>query len=949
VGDSPISDAGHRVERLEREVRLLERKLARSEANRQLIEEAKDRFDALSRGVIAELEAKERQFKALLESAPDPMVISNAEGDIEMINRQTEALFGYSRSQLVGRPVRVLVPDYDTEVDGHQKDGTIGVLRDGREIPLDITRSPIDTDKGARVVLAMRDITQRRLVQEELRHAKEVAEEATRMKSDFLANMSHEIRTPMNAIIGMAHLALRTELDARQRDYVTKIRLAGQHLLGVINDILDFSKIESGRLTVESVDFELEKVLAGVSDFISEKAAAKGLELLTDIDPRLPNDLRGDPLRLGQILINYTSNAVKFTEAGSVVIRVRVAESDEHTVLVRFEVEDTGIGLTPEQIGRLFQSFSQADTSTTRKYGGTGLGLAISKRLAQLMGGEVGVASTPGAGSTFHFTARLARGQARGRSYLPAPDLRGRRVLVADDNPLAQKIMSEMLRSMTFRVEAASSGEQAIAAVADADGTGDPFAIVFLDWQMPGLDGIETARRLTAMPLAAPPHCILVTAYGREDVFHEADAAGFDGVLIKPVSPSLIFDAALKALGAAAAVEAPARPPVRSEPPELDRLPGARVLLVEDNELNQQVATELLAAVGIQVDVAENGEKGLHRLQHGSYDLVLMDVQMPVMDGLDCAKRIRELPAFADLPILAMTANAMAGDRERSLAAGMNDHVTKPIEPDELFAALQRWLPALGGSGVRGRAGSGAAAAAAVGAGRTPEPRDGARATRNGAPVEPRAEAVGATSRNEDDWLGDVPGLDVADGLRRVLGNRTAFVSLLRRFVSSQAGAAADIRAARSGHRAADAERAAHTLKGVAGSIGARELQRAAGELEAALRRHEPDALVEPLLETTADALTRLVGALVRVLPRESDVTVQPAAPPDPQVLAAAVQRLELLLSEDAVEAVDVFDECRPLLTAAYGERAGEIRRLIKGYRFEEALALLRTAAREDT
>ena len=593
MAEPPNPDAVQRVERLEREVRLLQKKLVRSDANRQLIEQAKDRFDALSRGVIAELEK----------------------------------------------------------------------------------------------------------AKEELRRAKEVAEQATRMKSDFLANMSHEIRTPMNAIIGMAHLALRTELDARQRDYVTKIQLAGQHLLGVINDILDFSKIESGRLTVETVAFELEKVLGSVSDFISEKAGAKGLELLMDVDPRVPNELRGDPLRLGQVLINYASNAVKFTDEGSVVIRVRLADEDESSVLLRFEVEDTGIGLTAEQIDRLFQSFSQADTSTTRKYGGTGLGLAISKRLVQLMGGDVGVASTPGRGSIFHFTARLSRGRTRVRSYLPRPDLRGRRVLVADDNALALRIMSEMLRSMTFRVEVAGSGEQAIAAVGDADRSADPFAIVFLDWRMPTLDGIETARRLAAMPLAAPPRRILVTAYGREEVFHDAASAGFDVVLIKPVSPSLLFDAALRSLGDSARTEVgPAGAATRPGPPQLRRLHGARVLLVEDNELNRQVATELLAAVGTLVDCAENGEDGLRCLQRGSYDLVLMDVQMPVMDGLECAARIRRMPAFRELPIIAMTANAMAGDRDRSLAAGMNDHVTKPIEPDELFDALHRWLPQPGGA-----------------------------------------------------------------------------------------------------------------------------------------------------------------------------------------------------------------------------------------------------------
>ena len=814
MSDHPTPDAAQRVERLEREIRLLQKKLTRSDANRQLIEQAKDRFDALSRGVIAELEK----------------------------------------------------------------------------------------------------------VQEELRRAKEVAEEATRMKSDFLANMSHEIRTPMNAIIGMAHLALRTELDARQRDYVTKIQLAGQHLLGVINDILDFSKIESGHLMVESVAFELEKVLANVSDFISEKAAAKGLELLMDVDPRVPNDLRGDPLRLGQVLINYASNAVKFTDEGSVVIRVRLAEEDEPSVLLRFEVEDTGIGLTPDQIERLFQSFSQADTSTTRKYGGTGLGLAISKRLARLMGGDVGVASTPGRGSIFHFTARLSRGQTRVRSYLPQPDLRGRRVLVADDNALALKIMSEMLRSMTFRVEVAGSGEQAIAAVSDADRSADPFAIVFLDWRMPGLDGIATARRLAAMPLGAPPRRILVTAYGREEVFHEATSAGFDGVLIKPVTPSLLFDSALKALGEHARIEAsPIGAAARSGPPEVERLRGARVLLVEDNELNQQVATELLAAVGIQVDVAENGEVGLHRLQRGSYDLVLMDVQMPVMDGLECTARIRRMPEFRQLPILAMTANAMAGDRDRSLAAGMNDHVTKPIEPDELFDALHRWLPERGGA--------------------TPA----ADAPTTEAATDP---SVG-TAANGDDWLKAIADLDAADGLRRLLGNRTAYVALLRRFVLSQAGAATDIRTALSDGRAADAERCAHTLKGVAGSIGARELQREAGELEAALRRGDPRSLVAPLLDRTAHVLERLLAAIAASLPPEATVA-RPLATIDRQALDDAVQRLDRLLSEDAVEALDVFVASQPLLAAAYGERTGEINRLLKGYRFEDALAVLR-AAREET
>jgi two-component system, sensor histidine kinase and response regulator len=808
MSETPTPDLAERLKILERDVRQLQRKLQRSEANRKLIEEAKDHSDAVSSGVISDLER----------------------------------------------------------------------------------------------------------AKEDLRAAKEVAEEAARMKSEFLANMSHEIRTPMNAIIGMAHLALRTSLDARQHDYVTKILAAGQHLLGIINDILDFSKIDSDRMTIESVDFELEKVLASVTDVISDKAAAKHLELIVNLDAQLPAGFRGDPLRLGQVLINYASNAVKFTDHGSIVIRVRQVEAGDQDILVRFEVEDTGIGLAPEQIGKLFQSFSQADASTTRKYGGTGLGLAISKRLVELMGGEVGVESEPGRGSTFYFTARLDRGDVQHRSYLPQPDLRQRRLLVVDDNPLAVQTLAEMLRSMTFRVDEATSGGEALAAIERADRSRDPFALVFLDWRMPGLDGVETARRMAAMALQAPPRRVMVTAYGREDVFREAESIGFDGILLKPVSPSLAFDTAIRALGREAMPPAreviPARPASNRD---LRRLQGAHVLLVEDNELNQQVALELLGAAGVQVAIASNGEEGVRYVNEMAYDLVLMDLQMPVMDGLEATRRIRAQPDFRTLPILAMTANAMAGDRERSLAAGMNDHITKPIDPAELFDVLLRWLP---DSAVRSAAPEQATAV---------------------------AHTADAERPSRDQWLYQIPALDAADGLRRVLGRREAYVGLLRRFALGQAHSFAEVRAALSeGHRA-DAERAAHTLKGVSGSIGARQLQREAGDVEAALRRGATLTELEGLLEPAERSLEALVAALLAALPREAEVT--PTATADADALHAAVQRLEELLSQDAVEAIDVFDASAPLLTSAFGERATRVGALVKDYCFEEALVALRKAA----
>ncbi|HXY38885.1 MAG TPA: response regulator, partial [Vicinamibacteria bacterium] len=568
---------------------------------------------------------------------------------------------------------------------------------------------------------------------------------------------------------------------------------------------------------------------------------------------------------------------------------------------VRFEVQDTGIGLSAEQIARLFQSFSQADTSTTRKYGGTGLGLAISKKLAELMGGEVGVASEPGRGSTFFFTARLRRGEHRSRRLEPSPDLRGRRVLVVDDNPLAVQTLGEMLRSMTFRVDETASAKEALVRVQEADAASDPYAIAFLDWRMPGMDGIEAARRIAAMPLSARPRRVIVTAYGREEVFHEAEGAGLDGVLVKPVSPSLLFDTTIRALAGEAkpAPTAAAAQPVDSP----GRLRGARVLLVEDNELNQQVALELLQAAEVEVDLAVNGAEAVERVQRDPYGLVLMDLQMPVMDGFEATRRIRALAGYERLPILAMTANAMAGDRERSLAAGMNDHVTKPIDPDALFEALLRWLP-----------------------GCAP------------APAAPHRAQLAA-----DDPLASVPGLDSADGLRRVLGKREAYLGLLRTFAHGQAGAPAVIRAALADGRTTDALRAAHTLKGVAGSIGAHQVQAEAAALEAALRREAPASELLPLVESTATTLQAFLAAVTTVIPPE----VEPPAtdgPVDPAALKAAVSRIEKLLEQDDVEAVAAVEEAAPLL-AAFGEQAGALRSLVKAYRFEDARALLREAS----
>ena len=757
-----------------------------------------------------------------------------------------------------------------------------------------------------------------------LREASARADAAAQAKSDFLANMSHEIRTPMNAILGLCHLTLRTELGEKQRDYIQKLEASAKHLLGIINDILDFSKMEAGRLTIESIEFGIDAVLENAANQVAEHCSRKGLELVVDIDRAVPRRLIGDPMRLGQVLINYLNNAVKFTPAGGIVVAVTVIDEDHDSLLLRFSVTDTGIGISEEQRERLFRSFEQADTSTTRKYGGTGLGLAISRGIAQSLGGDVGVESVPEKGSTFWYTARV--GRAHTGSFLPAvlaSDLRGMRTLVVDDHEHARIVLVALLEEMGVRAESVDSGERALDLIVTADHNNDPYAFVFLDWKMPGMNGIEVAERLRTLALTKPPIPVMVTAFGRDDIAEKARAVGIHGILTKPVNASMVFDCVVRQLDSSTAVRTD-RLSVEDDPlASLQTLAGARVLLVEDNELNQEVATALLEQAGLVVDVADNGAIAVEAVQKQAYDVVLMDMHMPVMDGLTATRTIRAIHGFEHLPIIAMTANVMQGDREKCMEAGMNAHLAKPIE----YAALASTLLTF----VAYRANA-----------------DASSSTRRDAGDTPRSRTTDSTSDDQKQQIIDaarVAGLDVDTALRRLLGDQNLYASMLRRFVERHRTFERDVRAAINDADWSTAERLAHTLKGLAASMGATPLAEDATTLESLIRAQSAPLAMSAQLQTVQRTLDATLAPLLAVC--ESNNAAQDTSDAEPIDLAAVNQvlaRLRALLSDSDAEAVELFQAHRTLLQIACADRFEALNAAADAFDFDLMLENLPTS-----
>lgn len=770
--------------------------------------------------------------------------------------------------------------------------------------PRDILATFLSTEyEGEQGILAwLLDASKIKAAEEEMRRARDLAQEAAEVKANFLANMSHEIRTPMNAIIGLTHLALNTQLSPAQRDYLAKIQSSSQHLMGLINDILDFSKIEAGKLSIEQVDFELEKILENVSTLITEKATSKGLEVIFEIDREVPATLVGDPLRITQILTNYANNAVKFTETGEIAVQVALRKIDGDALELYFAVKDTGVGLTQEQQSRLFKSFHQADASTTRRYGGTGLGLAITKRLAELMGGQVGVESSPGQGSTFWATVKLKKSDLAPRKLLVNSDLTGKRVLVVDDNEHARLILKDLLTQMGFVAIAVDSGEEAVHEVQRAL-TKKPYDAVFLDWQMPGLNGIDTAQLIQSACCDQSPRFALVTAYGRSDVVERASAVGIEAIISKPVNASVLFDqivAMFSSHQSRARIEN--KPSLESTRERFQGLRGIRVLLAEDNEINQEVAKALLEEVGISVEIADNGQIAVEMAEQGQYDLILMDMQMPVMDGIEATMAIRKIPKLASIPIIAMTANVMEMDRQRCIDAGMNAHVGKPINPKELWKTLMEWA--------------------------------GERSESGRVPV--AEHIVSDPDQDVIKKLRFVPDLDVDDGLARALNKPALYLSLIRRFVSSERDFAERLTAAYETQDFALVERMAHTVKGVAGSIGAGPLQETCLQLEWQVRSGErsPSSL-GPCLTKTAFAMQSLLKAIEKALKSDAP-SVMPAALSDTAV-DKVLKDLDQALAIGDPQAVEILENHRAAIARITSGQFKQLEKNITEFEFDAA------------
>ncbi|MBF0141293.1 MAG: response regulator [Magnetococcales bacterium] len=856
-----------------------------------------------------DLHEREEHLRSILHRSLDAIITTDFNGLVVEFNPAAERLFGFSREDVLGRHVEELI--IPPELREQHRMGmarcssqaqrasklsrrvdVTGQRADGSKIDLQLALTSSSYSGKCYFTAFMQDITERKQLITSLNDALIAAQSSNEAKSKFLANMSHEIRTPMNGVLGMIDLALGSGLSDKARDFLSHAKTSSNLLLRVINDILDYSKIESGKLLIESVDFYLGDVLADAINLFRQAVVDKTVELVVSAPPQSIGQLVGDRLRVQQVLVNLVGNAVKFTHDGEIFLKAVIVEQIDDQVRIEFSVRDTGVGLTNEQIEKLFSPFVQADSSTTRKFGGTGLGLSICKRLVEMMGGEIWVTSTPNVGSTFCFTVllRIKQQTTTYRPVLPA-DLQGLKVLVVDDNLDSRLVAAEMLNNINIDSTSVETGQQCLEALQVAVRQGSPYALILLDWRMPGMDGVETAEKIFADSELSDlnrPKIIMMTAFGKEAVNKHAQRVGVDTCLVKPMTPSLLLETVLDVFGKTVTKAYDALVDGVDKVSVIRRVGGAQVLLVEDNPINQRVAQEMLQNVGIAVTLANNGQEAIYLLLDKDFDLVFMDVQMPMMDGYQATRQLRNMEQFKSLPIIAMTAHALTGDKDNCLAAGMSDYISKPIDLQQLFRVLMQWIKPQSDSG--------------------------------------HVVALMAQAEEKEQTqaiLLNLPGIQVQTALTKLGTSVEFYREMLCDFRRDYLQAGEEIRTLLFvTHDFSTAQRQVHSIKGVAGNLGAQDLYVAAMELEQAIANDHRGGW-QHLMEKFEEAMEQLqqsVGLLQQETDTPSQLTLDLPATSEVD-WNAVIQHIATMshwLQKGNVKAADSLEPLLPLLAGTH-------------------------------
>ncbi|MBF0444274.1 MAG: response regulator [Magnetococcales bacterium] len=873
-----------------------------------------------------------QRHRSILDNALDAIITIDHNGKVVSFNPAAEALFGFLEGDVMGNEIaEFIIPQHLR--DQHRaavqlyKTNTIktpklkrrtefsGLRADGKMIDLEVSLIATPYQGQLQFTAFLQDITDRKQLLKSLEETLLVAEEASRSKSEFIANTSHEIRTPMNAIIGFTELALKLELSPKLRDYQQKVKNASHTLMGLLDDVLDFSKIEAGRLELDPIPFELIDLFDRLSDLFSIQTADKNVEMILSIPPQFDQILVGDSQRLEQVLINLIRNAIKFTDQGTILVTAVPEEIRPGHMEIYFSVKDSGIGIDPERLPQLFDAFVQADGSTTRKYGGTGLGLTICKRLVDLMQGTIGASSSSGDGSTFFFTIpfECRPGNKDKQSEIPK-FLKGMKVLIVEDNHVTSEILKNMVDSLFMVPTVVESGEAALSQWIANSENNQQFGLILMDWRMAGMNGIDTTKKILQANKQVSdggskvPKIIMLTAFGDEDTRQLALESGVNTFLSKPITRSHLIDSIRENFGEKPIGGDQYAKILAEEVDITSKISGSNILLVEDNAINQQVARELLERVGLEVDLASNGQEALDRLDKKNYDAVLMDVQMPVMDGLEATRHIRKQPKYRNLPIIAMTAHALIEDKRRCRAAGMDEHIAKPIRPERLYAILAHWLDSLG--------------------------------------------SVKPSSDNDDYYIQfpDIQGLNINDGLGRVMGNRKLYLKLLHRFMEDHVNDVSSVKKALDDGNFEEAANIVHSIKGVSSNIGAKNLQFKTEVLEKTIKERVYKA-ISKAFESFATAHNELLPAMqpLSVIKEEpdtdevhTDAEVTETCVVDNNKVAILCQKLIKLLKDNSVETESILKELKSeLATSSESFNMKKLVKKVDQYEFDAAIAIV--------